>query len=74
MQAGLQVSYILVLYILCLDLAWSDFPTGGGAPGLSFDVLLHPCLHHVIVMNSEAAACMMSQTMCTAGHNIPSLH
>jgi hypothetical protein len=41
---------------------------------LSSDVLLHPCLHHVIVMNSEAAACMMSQHLCTADHNIPSLH
>jgi hypothetical protein len=37
-------------------------------------VLLHPCLHHVIVMNSEAATCMMSQNVCTADHNIPSLH
>jgi hypothetical protein len=33
-----------------------------------------PCLHHIIVMNSEAAACMMSQHVCTADHNIPSLH
>jgi hypothetical protein len=55
-------------------LAWSDFPTGGGAPCLSSDVLLHPCLHHIIVINSEAAACMMSQHVCTADHNIPSLH
>jgi hypothetical protein len=28
-------------------------------------------IHHIIVMNSETAACMMSQ--CTADHNIPSL-
>jgi hypothetical protein len=42
--------------------------------GLSSDVLLHPCLHHIIVINSEAAACMMSQHVCTADHNIPSLH
>jgi hypothetical protein len=55
-------------------LAWSDFPTGGGAPGLSSDVLLHPCLHHIIVMNSEPAACMLSQHVCTADHNMPSLH
>jgi hypothetical protein len=53
---------------------WSDFPKGGGAPGLPYDVLLHPCLHHhVIVMNSEALACMMSQNMCTADHNISSI-
>jgi hypothetical protein len=53
--------------------AWPGaiFLRGGGAPGLSSDVLLHPCLHHIIVMNSEAAACMMSQTVCTADHNIP---
>jgi hypothetical protein len=52
-------------------LAWSDFPTGGGAPGLPFDVLLHPCLHHIIVINSETAACMLiSQHACTADHNI----
>jgi hypothetical protein len=56
------------------SLAWSDFPTGGGAPGLSSDVLLHPCLHHIIVMNSETAACMLSQHVCTADHNMPSLH
>jgi hypothetical protein len=55
-------------------LAWSDFPTGGGAPGLSSDVLLHPCLHHVIVMNSETATCVLSQHACTADHNMPSLH
>ena len=55
-------------------LAWSDFPTGGGAPGLPSDVLLHPCLHHIIVMNSETAACVLSQHVCTADHNMPSLH
>jgi hypothetical protein len=33
------------LSVFCL--AWSDFSTGGGAPGLSSDVLLHPCLHHI---------------------------
>jgi hypothetical protein len=73
-------SYVLrSLSDFCL--AWSDFPTGGGAPGLSSDVLLHPCLHHIIVMNSEAAACMMHRiiahtcfTLPTSVFHIPCIH
>jgi hypothetical protein len=41
----------------CL-LGLERFPTGGGAPGLSQNVVLHPCLHIVLAMYSEAIACL----------------
>jgi hypothetical protein len=43
------------VYMFCL--AWSNFPAAGALYlGLSYDISLHPCLHHVIVVNSEVAA------------------
>jgi hypothetical protein len=54
-------------------LAWSDFPLGGDAPGLSYNVLQHPCLHIILAMYSEAVA-FMRHSMCTADHNNPSLY
>jgi hypothetical protein len=56
----------LVCCAACLHdcLALSDFPTGGGTPGLSDDGL---------GAVSEAAACMLHH-MCTADHNTPSLY
>jgi hypothetical protein len=55
------------VYLSCW--AWSDFPTGGGAPGLF--VLLHPCLRILLAIYSEATACMR-QLMCTAVSQIRS--
>jgi hypothetical protein len=60
-------------------LAWSDFPTGGAGsrPLLRWCHLAASMstayIMHVIVMNSESAACMR-QNMCTADHNTPSLY
>jgi hypothetical protein len=51
--------------------AWSNFPTGGGAPGwpLSFQVLLHPCLHIMLAMYSEFICIHM-----IACHHVHRLH
>jgi hypothetical protein len=47
-------------------LTWSDFPTGGGAPGLSFHV--YPDI--MLGVYSKAATCVR-QTMYTADRAIP---
>jgi hypothetical protein len=59
-----------------LGLERSDFPVRAGAlqASLLMSCCIHACLQHIIVMNSEVSACMMSQHVCTADHNIPSLH
>jgi len=56
-HACVQPVYLLVCW------AWSDFPTGGGAPGLSLCVAASLTTHHVLHVQSEAlTAC----TTCTS--------
>jgi len=44
--------YILLRKLDCLK-AWSELPTGVAALGLSYDILLHPCLHVMLAVYIE---------------------
>jgi hypothetical protein len=53
------------VYLSCW--AWSDFPTGGGAPGL-LCLAASMCTHPSVLLDiySEATAACMRPLMCTA--------
>jgi len=71
----LHVSCAACRLLVCW--AWSGFPTGGGAPGLSYYVYtLHPCLHTVLATYSEAITCLACQHACmsSADHACMTVH
>jgi hypothetical protein len=45
------------------------FTWGGGAPGLSHDVLLHTCLHIMLAVYSKAVTFACRHVQCSANHD-----
>jgi hypothetical protein len=77
MFSGISLRAVQPVHLpVCLT--WSDFPTGGGAPGLSYlpcaTYCIHVCTDIMLGVYSNAVACNR-QNMYTADRiNIPSSH